>query len=77
MKPFFSKLLIHDLVVPCEGADWRVTSMDWLMLCLGAVRERSEDDWRALIDGVDGLHIEKIWTVEPGTESVIEVVRYS
>lgn len=45
--------------------------MDWLMLALGAVRERTEEDWRRLLASV-GLTITQIWTVEPGTESIIE-----
>ena len=45
--------------------------MDWLMLALGAVRERTEEDWRRLLASV-GLKITQIWTVEPGTESIIE-----
>lgn len=41
------------------------------MLALGAVRERTEEDWRQLLASV-GLTITQIWTIEPGTESIIE-----
>ena len=73
MERGYSKLLINDFVVPDKGAAWSVTSMDWLMLALGAVRERTESDWRSLLESVN-LRIVKIWTLEQGTESLIEVV---
>ncbi|MCJ1391327.1 hypothetical protein MMC18_004190 [Xylographa bjoerkii] len=71
MERGYSTLLINELVVPDKGAAWSVTSMDWLMLALGAVRERTESDWRQLLESV-GLKIVKIWMWEQGTESLIE-----
>ena len=71
MKKGHSKVLINELVVPDQGASWSVTSMDWLMLALGAVKERTEQDWRNLIDQA-GLKVTGIWTKEQGTESLIE-----
>ena len=71
MEKGYSKLLINELVVPDKAATWSVTSMDWLMLALGAVRERTESDWRDLLESV-GLKTVKIWTWEQGTESLIE-----
>ena len=41
------------------------------MLALGAVRKRTERDWRELLESV-GMKVVKIWTWEQGTESVIE-----
>ena len=67
----YSKVLINELVVPNVGASWSARSMDWLMLALGAVRERTEKDWRELLEGA-GMKITKIWTYEQGTESLIE-----
>ena len=71
MERGYSRLLINELVVPDRGAAWSVTSMDWLMLALGAVRERTESDWRELLESA-GMRIVKIWTWEQGTESLIE-----
>ncbi|MCJ1414442.1 hypothetical protein MMC32_000768 [Xylographa parallela] len=71
MERGYSRLLINELVVPDKGAAWSVTSMDWLMLALGAVRERTESDWRELLESA-GMRIVKIWTWEQGTESLIE-----
>jgi hypothetical protein len=78
MQPGYSRLLINEYVVPDVGASWSVTSMDWLMLALGAVRERTERDWNQLLRSV-GLRIVKIWVCEgkgdeggQGTECLIE-----
>lgn len=71
MKPGFSKLLINEYVVPDMGAAWSVTSMDWLMMALGAVKERTEKQWRVLLEQA-GFRVVQIWTYDQGTESLIE-----
>lgn len=71
MQPGYSKLLINENVVPDVGASWSITSMDLLMMALGAVKERTERQWRGLL-GQAGLKITGVWTYEQGTESLIE-----
>ena len=71
MEKGYSKLLINELIVPDKGASWSITSMDWLMLALGAVKEHTEKNWRDMVEEA-GLKITGIWTVEQGTESLIE-----
>lgn len=71
MRPGYSKLLINEFVVPDVGATWSITSMDWLMMALGAVKERTEKQWRTLL-GEAGLKVVRIWTYDQGTESLIE-----
>lgn len=71
MQPGYSKLLINEFVVPDVGATWSITSMDWLMMALGAVKERTEKQWRTLL-GEAGLKVVGIWTYDQGTESLIE-----
>lgn len=71
MTPGHSKLLINENVVPDFGAAWPITSMDWLMMALGAVKERTERQWRGLLQQA-GLEVKGIWTYEQGTESLIE-----
>lgn len=66
-----SKLLITELVLPNVGVPLLSCLLDIQMMGLQAGRERSEKEWRALLDSV-GLVIVKIWTIEPGMESVIE-----
>ena len=71
MQPGYSKLLINEFVVPDVGATWLITSMDWLMMALGAVKECTEKQWRTLL-GEAGLKVVGIWTYDQGTESLIE-----
>jgi hypothetical protein len=71
MRANYSKVLINENVVSDKGAAWSITSMDWLMMVLGGVRERTETQWRGLLESV-GLKVVKVWTYEQGTESLIE-----
>jgi len=71
MQIGYSKLLINENVVPNFGAMSSITSMDWLMMTLGAVKERTEKQWRTLLEEA-GLKVVGIWTYEQGTESLIE-----
>ena len=41
------------------------------MMALGAVRERTEKQWKAL-PGQAGLRVSGVWRYEQGTKSVIE-----
>lgn len=41
------------------------------MMALGAVKERTEKQWRTLL-GEAGLKVVRIWTYDQGTESLIE-----
>ncbi|MCJ1398246.1 hypothetical protein MMC11_001443 [Xylographa trunciseda] len=71
MKPGYSKLLINENVVPDVGASWQITSLDWFMMGLAASRERTEAQWRELLQSV-GLKIVGIWTKDAAAESIIE-----
>ncbi|KAL8958171.1 MAG: hypothetical protein Q9193_004719 [Seirophora villosa] len=70
----YSKILINENIVPSTGAAWQITSLDWTMMATVASAERTEAQWRQLIESV-GLHVEGIWTKDPACESLIEVVR--
>ena len=71
MTPKYSKLLINEYVIPDTGAHWISTALDMLMMATFSSRERSEQNWRRILEGV-GFRILKIWTPEPGAESLIE-----
>ncbi|KAI1391437.1 S-adenosyl-L-methionine-dependent methyltransferase [Hypoxylon trugodes] len=71
MKPGYSKILINENVIPPRHAQWEATALDILMMTLLASRERTEQDWRDLLEPA-GLKIVKIWTVQNGVESLIE-----
>ncbi|KAI7371858.1 hypothetical protein KC328_g17453, partial [Hortaea werneckii] len=79
MKPGYSKLLINENCIPDQGAHWEATALDMMMLGLVASKERTEHEWRALIEGTvrgDGFRLKVlgIWGggEEEGVESLIE-----
>ena len=76
MEKGYSKLLINENIVPDSGADWRITSLDWFMMTLAASAERTETEWKELIQSV-GLTVVGIWTTDSAVESLIEAVLYN
>ncbi|KAK1572874.1 O-methyltransferase [Colletotrichum navitas] len=71
MKPGYSKILIHDIVI--SGPDHPFVAVaDLLMMNFGASKERTEEEWEELVRSA-GLKIVKIWRVPSAKESVIEV----
>ncbi|KAF2811453.1 S-adenosyl-L-methionine-dependent methyltransferase [Mytilinidion resinicola] len=60
MKKGHSKILIDDLVIPDQGAGWLETGIDMLMLTTHSAQERTQADWRSLLDSV-GLKMTKLW----------------
>ena len=71
MKPGYSKLLISEFVLTDTETALFPASLDVQMMGLHAGMERSEKQWRRLLDSVD-LEVVKIWQQIPGGESVIE-----
>ncbi|TLS29559.1 hypothetical protein PpBr36_01431 [Pyricularia pennisetigena] len=71
MTPGYSRLLINENVVPDSGAWWETTALDFMMMTLFCAKERTEADWRSLLEG-NGLKIVKIWSGGKGVESLIE-----
>lgn len=74
MKKRYSKILLNENVVPDVGANWQKTSLDWTMMGMLATRERTESQWRGLLEGA-GLKVTGIWNKDSGSESIIEAVR--
>ncbi|PPJ54572.1 hypothetical protein CBER1_06639 [Cercospora berteroae] len=72
MKPGYSRLLLFDRVVPERATDWdaRTAALDINMMCNYASLERTEVQWRALIEsaGLKYLGYGKV----PGPSSFIE-----
>ena len=73
MTPGMSRLLINELVIPLQNSGHFPTHSDFNMMSIAAGMERTEDQWKQLLGSV-GLEIEKIWTGEGETESIIEAV---
>ncbi|KAM5346420.1 hypothetical protein ACJ41O_009425 [Fusarium nematophilum] len=71
MEKGYSKLLIHESLVSSVKPLARVTTSDiTMMACLGA-KERTETEWRTLVESV-GLRVLKIWRPPQSVESIIE-----
>lgn len=67
----YSKILIYEHIIPREGASWRATANDLILMGTGS-EERTEEHWKQLIKAA-GLRVEAIWTKDPGSQSLMEV----
>ncbi|OLN90335.1 Demethylsterigmatocystin 6-O-methyltransferase 7 [Colletotrichum chlorophyti] len=72
MIPEYSSLLIHDHIVVEGFAHPQATAFDIQMMAMVAGQERSERQWRKLIESA-GLKVVKIWNLPSAVHSVIEV----
>ncbi|KAG7294536.1 hypothetical protein NEMBOFW57_004611 [Staphylotrichum longicolle] len=71
MEKGYSRLLIHEHVVSSERPSARVTVLDITMMAFLAAAERTEEQWRDLVESV-GLRVVKIWRTVQGTDSIVE-----
>lgn len=58
MKPGYSKLLIHEMIIPEEGASVFHATSDMTMMVVNAGMERSRKQWEKLIEKA-GLKVVK------------------
>ena len=73
MEPGYSKILIHECVVADRDASWQHTALDICMMALFSTQERTEREWRELLDSV-GLRVTGIWSKGKGNLSLIEAM---
>lgn len=73
MTPGYSKILIHECVIADRNPSWQHTALDIYLMALLAAAERTETEWRALLDSV-GLKVTGIWTKGAGNTSLIEAM---
>ncbi|KAK6821904.1 hypothetical protein PG987_014729 [Apiospora arundinis] len=71
LKKGYSRVLFNEIVLSEENPTLAATSMDMMMLAHFAVKERTERDWRAIIESA-GLKVVKIYSFPGVAESVIE-----
>ncbi|KAJ5578593.1 uncharacterized protein N7459_007557 [Penicillium hispanicum] len=71
LKPGYSKLLIHDHVVPDQSAHPHATSYDLNMMVLVAGQERTETEWRTLLEST-GYRIVQVWRSPLAAQAIIE-----
>lgn len=70
MRSGYSKLLINDWIIPDTGAALYPSLLDINMLGLFSGMERTESQWRQLLDS-EGFKIVELWSI-PGNEGCIE-----
>ena len=69
-----SVILIDEIVIPNEGANWRQTQLDLAMMATLAGMERTEGQWRQLLTRA-GLVVNEICLYKPEFgDSIIEAV---
>lgn len=72
MKPNYSKLIIHELVLPEQNVDKTSAVFDLAMMAFNAGMERTGTQWRELL-GQAGFRNVRVWTApEVGADGVIE-----
>ncbi|KAL8801694.1 MAG: hypothetical protein Q9182_004288 [Xanthomendoza sp. 2 TL-2023] len=72
MKPDYSKLLVNEFVIPDQNAGIVGAMLDITMMSHQGSAERSEGQWRQIIDEA-GLKVVNIWTRKEDEESIVEV----
>lgn len=73
MKRGYSKLLMWDFVVSDTGAGQIVAAFDWEMMTLLSGAERTERQWRAVIEAPEtGLKVTCVWTYGQHDQSIVE-----
>lgn len=73
MTPGYSKLLIWDYVLADEDVSSFLASLDWQMLVCVAGKERTESNWRRLLEDPElDLKVNGIWQYNSYTQGLIE-----
>lgn len=74
MTPGYSKLLIHELIVPEQNVDTFTAVFDLVMMSFNAGAERTEAQWGKLLDKC-GFEVIKVWPApEIGADGLIEAM---
>lgn len=71
LKKGYSKVLLNEIVISEERPTVPATNMDLMMLAHFAVKERTETEWKCLLESA-GLRMVKIYTYPGVAESLIE-----
>lgn len=71
LKPGYSRVLLNEIVLSDDHPTIAATSMDMMMLAHFAVRERTEGEWKRLLERA-GLAFMNIYSYPGVAESVIE-----
>ncbi|KAK7751768.1 hypothetical protein SLS62_006253 [Diatrype stigma] len=74
MKPGYSKLLLHEMIVPETGASTHNAMLDMTMMFFNSGLERTERQWRELLDAA-GFEVLKFWPpLEVDADGIVEAI---
>ncbi|KAI1417113.1 putative O-methyltransferase [Hypoxylon sp. FL1857] len=74
MKPGYSKLLIHEMIIPEQGASAFHAMLDMTMMAFNAGMERTERQWKQLLEEA-GLTVVKIWLPpQDDADGIVEAI---
>ena len=68
-----SVLVIDEMVLPDSGISWRAAQFDLTMMCAHASMERTQTQWKALLDSVD-LKIRDTYVYNPSYHQAVMAV---
>lgn len=71
MRPGYSKILLNEFAIPDRNACAFSMRSDFMVMALAGAVERTESEWKKLLEAT-GLKIDRIWTAEPESHSIIE-----
>ncbi|ROW07069.1 hypothetical protein VPNG_06650 [Cytospora leucostoma] len=74
LKPGYSKLLLHEMIIPEQGASTFYAMLDLTMMAFNAGMERTERQFEVLL-GKAGFKVVKFWHApEQGADGVVEAI---
>ncbi|KAH0594139.1 hypothetical protein MHUMG1_07978 [Metarhizium humberi] len=75
MLPGYSKLLIHDMVIPERGASTFHAMRDMAMMAFNGGMERTEAQWRKLL-GSAGFEVVRVWLpAQEDADGIVEAMQ--
>ncbi|RYO87813.1 hypothetical protein DL764_008807 [Monosporascus ibericus] len=74
MKPGYSRLLLHEMIIPEQGASTFHAMLDVTMMAFNAGMERTERQWRELLESA-GFRVLKVWLPrEEDADGIVEAI---
>jgi hypothetical protein len=70
----YSKLLLHEMLIPARGASTFHSMLDMTMMAFNAGMERTEKQWAELLDKA-GFDVVKFWApVQEDADGIVEAI---
>ena len=73
MVPVYSRLLIHELILPDVGASSFQSMLDLTMMAFNSGMERSQQQWNTLLEGA-GFEVVRFWLPEDDGDGIVEAI---